>query len=160
MKTVEAAFGCTAGRQIPDSRGQPGGFAGNIARCGALWLVSAPGMDGVRCRFPGKPTDQEEALMKRGKKAARLGIDAIQEELANIEEEVTSLGKSLGGSASAEARAAMSSIRERLDRIAGEAGTMTRAGVGAVEHTVEENPFTSLAIAFGVGLVLALMVRR
>lgn len=98
--------------------------------------------------------------MKRGKKASRLSVDAIQDELANIESEITSLGKSLGGAASAEARAAMSSIRERLDRLAGDAGTMTRAGVDAVEETIEDNPFTSLAIAFGLGLVVAFMIRR
>ena len=98
--------------------------------------------------------------MKRGKKAMRLGADIIQDELANIESEITTLGKSLGGAASAEARAAISSIRERLDRIASDAGSMTRAGVGAVEETIEDNPFTSLAIAFGLGLALAFLVRR
>ena len=98
--------------------------------------------------------------MKRGKKATRSGVEAIQDELANIESEITSLSKSLGGAASAEARAAMSSIRERIDRLAGDAGTMTRAGVDAVEETIEDNPFTSLAIAFGLGLVLAFMIRR
>ena len=98
--------------------------------------------------------------MKRGKKATRSGVEAIQEELEKIESEITSLGKSLGGTASAEARAAMSSIRERIDRLAGDAGTMTRAGVDAVEETIEDNPFTSLAIAFGLGLVLAFMIRR
>ena len=98
--------------------------------------------------------------MKRGKKALNRGVDAIQEELASIESEVASLGRSLGGAASAEAKAALSSIRERLDRIAGDAGTMTRAGVDVVEETIEDNPFTSLAIAFGLGLVLAFMIRR
>jgi ElaB/YqjD/DUF883 family membrane-anchored ribosome-binding protein len=98
--------------------------------------------------------------MRRGKKPTRRGIDAIQDELANIESEVASLGKSLGGAASAEARAALSSIRERLDRIAGDAGSLTRAGVDAVEERIEDNPFTSLAIAFGLGLVLAFMIRR
>jgi ElaB/YqjD/DUF883 family membrane-anchored ribosome-binding protein len=98
--------------------------------------------------------------MKRGKKPMRSGVEAIQDELANIESEVAALGKSLGGAASAEAKAALSSIRERLDRIASDAGSMTRAGVDAVEDTIEDNPFTSLAIAFGLGLVLAFMIRR
>jgi len=37
---------------------------------------------------------------------------------------------------------------------------MTRAGVDAVEETVEDNPLTSLAIAFGVGVAVALLIRR
>jgi ElaB/YqjD/DUF883 family membrane-anchored ribosome-binding protein len=84
----------------------------------------------------------------------------IQDELARIEAEITSLGQSLGSAASAEARSALSSIRERLDRIAGSASGMTRAGVDAVEETVEDNPLTSLAIAFGVGVAVALLIRR
>ena len=54
----------------------------------------------------------------------------------------------------------MASIRERLDNIAGSAGTMARAGAGVVEDTVEDNPFTSLAVAFGLGLLVAFLVRR
>ena len=87
--------------------------------------------------------------MKRDKRAMRQGAGVIQDELARIEAEIASLGQSLGSTASSEARAALSSIRERLDRIAGSAGGMTRAGVDAVEETIEDNPFTSLAIAFG-----------
>ena len=98
--------------------------------------------------------------MKRGKRAMHQSAGVIQDELARIESEITSLGQSLGATASAEARSALSSIRERLDRIAGSASGMTRAGVDAVEETVEDNPLTSLAIAFGVGVAVALLIRR
>ena len=98
--------------------------------------------------------------MKRGKRAMSQSAGFIQDELARIEAEIASLGQSLGSTASAEARSALSSIRERLDRIAGSAGDMTRAGVDAVEETVEDNPLTSLAIAFGVGVAVALLIRR
>src|SRR5438552_11278145 len=99
-------------------------------------------------------------LMKRDKRATRQGTGVIQDELARIEAEIASLGQSLGSTASSEARAALSSIRERLDRIAGSAGGMTRAGVDAVESTIQDNPFTSLAREFGVGLAVALLIRR
>ena len=98
--------------------------------------------------------------MKRGKRAMRQSTSIIQDELARIESEIAALGQSLGSTASAEARSALSSIRERLDRIAGSASDMTRAGVDAVEETVEDNPLTSLAIAFGVGVAVALLIRR
>ena len=99
-------------------------------------------------------------LRKRGKRAMHQSAGVIQDELARIEAEIASLGQSLGSAASAEARSALSSIRERLDRIAGSASGMTRAGVDAVEETVEDNPLTSLAIAFGVGVAVALLIRR
>src|SRR5260221_8263637 len=107
------------------------------------------------------PADIEGTrLMKRGKRGMHQSAGVIQDELARIESEIASLGQSLGATASAEARSALSSIRERLDRIAGSAGGMTRAGVDAVEETVEDNPLTSLAIAFGVGVAVALLIRR
>ena len=98
--------------------------------------------------------------MRRGKRAMHQGASVIQDELARIEAEIASLGQSLGNTASSEARAALSSIRERLDRIAGSAGGITRAGVDAVEETIEDNPFTSLAIAFGIGVAVALLIKR
>src|SRR5215813_3197990 len=114
---------------------------------------------GVRPSCP-SPICGGMTAMRRGKKAVRQEADSIQDELASIRSEVASLGQSLGSAASAEARSALASIRERLDRIAGDAGGMARAGVGAVEETIEDNPFTSLAVAFGLGLAVAFLVRR
>ena len=66
--------------------------------------------------------------MKRDKRATRQGTGVIQDELARIEAEIASLGQSLGSTASSEARAALSSIRERLDRIAGLTRQRGRSG--------------------------------
>jgi ElaB/YqjD/DUF883 family membrane-anchored ribosome-binding protein len=54
----------------------------------------------------------------------------------------------------------INSIRARLDRIASDARSATRAGVGMMEDTIEENPVISVAVAFGLGVVLASMLRR
>lgn len=98
--------------------------------------------------------------MARRRKAARSGVESIQDELATVGADVASLGSTLGDVASAEARDTINSIRARLDRIASEAGRATRAGVGVIEDTIEERPFISMAVAMGVGLVLAAMLRR
>jgi ElaB/YqjD/DUF883 family membrane-anchored ribosome-binding protein len=98
--------------------------------------------------------------MARRKKAPRNGIETIQDELATIGADVTSLGSTLGDVASAEARDMIQSIRQRLDRMANDAGSATRAGVGMVQGTIEEKPFISIAVALGVGVVLASMLRR
>jgi ElaB/YqjD/DUF883 family membrane-anchored ribosome-binding protein len=98
--------------------------------------------------------------MTRRKKATRSGFESIQDELATIGADVASLGNALGEVASAEARDMIESIRQRLDRIANDAGSSTRAGVGMIRGTIEDKPFISVAIAFCLGVVLASMLRR
>ena len=98
--------------------------------------------------------------MARQKKASRNGVGAIQDELETIGADVTSLGNTLGDFASAEARGMIQSIRQRLDSIADNARSATRAGVGAVQDTIEEKPFISIAVALGAGFILASMLRR
>jgi ElaB/YqjD/DUF883 family membrane-anchored ribosome-binding protein len=98
--------------------------------------------------------------LARRKKAPRNGVETIQDELETIGADVTSLTSTLGDVASAEARAMIQSIRQRLDRIANDTGNATRAGVGIVQDTIEERPFVSIAVALGAGFILASMLRR
>jgi hypothetical protein len=63
--------------------------------------------------------------MARRKKAPRNGVEAIQDELETIGADVTSLGNTLGDVASVEARGMIQSIRQRLDRMADNAGSAT-----------------------------------
>lgn len=98
--------------------------------------------------------------MARRKKAPRSGVETIQDELETIGADVTSLSNTLGDVASAEARGMIQSIRQRLDRIADNAGNATRTGLGVVQDTIEEKPFISLAVALGAGFILASMLRR
>src|SRR5580765_2933810 len=106
------------------------------------------------------PENPNESATARRKKASRNGVEAIQDELETIGADVTSLGNTLGDVASAEARGMIQSIRQRLDRMADNAGSATRAGVGAMQDTIEERPFISMAVALGLGVVLASMLRR
>jgi ElaB/YqjD/DUF883 family membrane-anchored ribosome-binding protein len=96
--------------------------------------------------------------MKHRTNVARRSVDAVQKELAAIEEDAMSLARSLGDAASDEASAALKSIRKGVNRLAGESGILARTGVDAVEGTIEANPFVSVAIAFGVGALLAILL--
>jgi len=98
--------------------------------------------------------------MRQRRKARRSGLESIQDELATIGADVASLGNTLGEVASVETRDTINSIRARLDRIANDASNATRAGVGMMQDTIEERPFVSIAVALGVGIVLASMLRR
>lgn len=98
--------------------------------------------------------------MTRRKKTARSGLGSIQDELETLSADVTSLGNTLGDVASVEAREMIKSIRQRVDRIANDAGSATRAGMEIIRDTIEDKPFISVAAAFGLGIVLASMLRR
>jgi ElaB/YqjD/DUF883 family membrane-anchored ribosome-binding protein len=98
--------------------------------------------------------------LARRKKAPPNGVETIQDELETIGADVTSLANTLGDVASVEARAMIQSIRQRLGRIANDTGSATRAGVGKMQHTIEERPFVSIAVALGAGFILASMLRR
>jgi ElaB/YqjD/DUF883 family membrane-anchored ribosome-binding protein len=102
----------------------------------------------------------KESPMVRRRKAARSGVETMQDEIATIGADVASLGNTLGDVASAEARGMIQSIRQRLDRMADSVGSATRAGVGTVQDTIEEKPFISMVVALGAGFILASMLRR
>jgi ElaB/YqjD/DUF883 family membrane-anchored ribosome-binding protein len=99
-------------------------------------------------------------MTRRKKRAARSGLESIQDQLETLSADVTSLGNTLGDVASVEAREMIKSIRQRMDRIANDAGGATRAGVGMIQDTIEDKPFISVAVAFGLGVVFASMLRR
>jgi len=98
--------------------------------------------------------------LKRRKKTAHSSFEMIQDQLETIGADLTSLGNTLGEAASDEVRATIRSIQERLDRIASDAGNATRAGIGAIEDRIEASPITSVAVAFGLGALLASIMRR
>jgi ElaB/YqjD/DUF883 family membrane-anchored ribosome-binding protein len=98
--------------------------------------------------------------MKGRQRATRHRVHPIHEEVANIGDQVSSLGEKLGQDASEETQAAIRSIREALDRIADDARDLTRAGVGELRETIQENSFTGVVIGIGIGFMLAVMLRR
>jgi ElaB/YqjD/DUF883 family membrane-anchored ribosome-binding protein len=54
----------------------------------------------------------------------------------------------------------MESIRQRLDKIADNAGYATSAGVGTVRETIREKPLTSVVVGVALGFAVGLGMRR
>jgi ElaB/YqjD/DUF883 family membrane-anchored ribosome-binding protein len=98
--------------------------------------------------------------MRNRDKSTVANFESIKEELARIGDDLTSLGNTLGETASAETRATIDTIRGRLNNIASELGTLADAGVTTVKETIEENPIASVAIALGLGVFLGSALRR
>ena len=98
--------------------------------------------------------------MKQTRKAARKAASTIEDELAKIGHDLASLGAVLGETASAEASARLTSLRERVGKLADEASTWTDTSVGEVRDAISKHPLTSVAAAFGLGVLLAGALRR
>ena len=98
--------------------------------------------------------------MTRRRKTARSGLELIQDDLETLRADVASLANTLGDVASVEAQEMIKLIRQRVDRIADDAGSATRAGMEVARETIEDNPLISVAAAFGLGVVLTSMLRR
>ncbi len=99
--------------------------------------------------------------MKRTRKVARKASDSIQDDISAIAEDLTSLGKAVGETASAEVKATIKSLRQRCDSLAGHADSLLNEGIEDARGMIAENPFISVAVAFGLGFVVAgMLVRR
>ncbi len=97
----------------------------------------------------------------------RRDMDAIKDDLTSLKTDLVSAmrdlveaGKSEAGDAKAKIEEALHEKLERLNSAAhGVADRGRRVAQGA-QHFVEEKPFQSIAIAFGVGLLLGAVLRK
>jgi len=99
--------------------------------------------------------------MKRSRNHGRKSTASVEEEISKIKEDFAALGNALGESASAETTAALRSLRQRFDRVAENASTMTEDAIEGAQTTIADSPFIAIASAFGLGVVLsAVLLRR
>lgn len=93
-------------------------------------------------------------------KRTRRALASIQGDISNIRGDLASLGSALGENASAEAKATIKSLRRRFDSLAGDAASLPEEVVEDASNTIAENPFIAIGAAFGLGVVLAALLRR
>jgi ElaB/YqjD/DUF883 family membrane-anchored ribosome-binding protein len=98
--------------------------------------------------------------MRRTRKVSRKAPASIQHEMSKIADDLSSLASTLGETASAEARATIGSLRDRFEGLKDYAGSMTDDVLEGAESSITENPFVAVAAAFGVGLILSLLLQR
>jgi ElaB/YqjD/DUF883 family membrane-anchored ribosome-binding protein len=97
----------------------------------------------------------------------RRDIDAIKDDILDLKTDMVAamrdlmeVGKSEASDRKAEIEEA---VRARLDRLSSAASAVARRGRRAAEsaqHFVEEKPFQSLAVAFGIGILLGAALRK
>jgi ElaB/YqjD/DUF883 family membrane-anchored ribosome-binding protein len=98
-------------------------------------------------------------------------FDTLKAGLDTLRKDISTLVSSFGDSATDEvktrgrrARAAVGRVSDRAgevwDDATNEAGRRGRAGVAAVEQQIEERPFVSVLVAFGIGLLIGKLIDR
>lgn len=94
-------------------------------------------------------------------------IDALKGDLTAVRNDLQTLLKSVaddqreyGHETVQRIQDTVNEARGEINRLAREAGARGREGVTAVEHQIEERPFTSVIAAFGIGIVIGKLLDR
>ena len=98
-------------------------------------------------------------------------FDALKAGVDTLRKDISSLVSSFGDSATDEvrtrgrrARAAVGPVTDRAgevwDDATNEASRRGREGVAALEQRIEERPFISVLVAFGIGMVIGRLINR
>jgi len=98
-------------------------------------------------------------------------IDAVKDDVGALRSDIEKLVKTLSDDATSRSQQAMNAAKEAAAEYAAAAKDTaaeyasaakekTKEGVAVTEKKIEENPFTSVAAAFGVGLVLGRIMSK
>ena len=98
-------------------------------------------------------------------------LDTLKAGLDTLRKDISSLVSSFGDASTDEvrtrgrrARAAVGRVTDRASEVwddaTNEATRRGREGVAAVEHQIEERPFISLLVAFGIGVLIGKLIDR
>jgi ElaB/YqjD/DUF883 family membrane-anchored ribosome-binding protein len=81
-------------------------------------------------------------------------VEDVKDDLTSLRKDVDKLLKALGHDAESFANEALDESRKRVKIMAKNAQKRGIEGLDAAEAQIEANPFTSIATAFGVGLIV------
>lgn len=87
-------------------------------------------------------------------------IEALKDAVARLTESLKARGADEAEGLGAKAGAAARNARERVETMAEDAAARGRQAVDDVGMRVREHPLQSLLLAFGLGVLIALLTRR
>ena len=87
-------------------------------------------------------------------------VQAIKDDVAGLRKDLQTLIKTVADDQKAHGKEALDKARAEVNRLASEARAKGREGVHALETQIEERPFTSVLVAFGIGLILGKLLDR
>ena len=92
-------------------------------------------------------------------KALKSDIAALRGDLSSLAEDVAGLNKNIGRAAKSQFDEQVDMIGEMCSETADEAAKVARKQVEHARESVQQHPLTSLATAFGLGLIIARFMR-
>jgi ElaB/YqjD/DUF883 family membrane-anchored ribosome-binding protein len=87
-------------------------------------------------------------------------FDTVKDDLAKLRADVANLTAALKGMTAEAVHEQVGTIRDRLDRLTGDARHQGRQTLDELTDTIEERPLTSILVAFGAGIVLGRLLDR
>jgi|SRR5690554_642666 len=87
-------------------------------------------------------------------------LNTLRSDVRKLTEDLTRAAQTGASAASEEAQAELRRLRSDLDDLYHRARSKGQASLESVEEHVERNPLASLAVAFGVGLLLGKLLDR
>jgi ElaB/YqjD/DUF883 family membrane-anchored ribosome-binding protein len=94
-------------------------------------------------------------------------FDTLRADIGKLREDLASLTKHMRATAEDRLHAAEQTAREyaheageRVGEAAARGRARAREGANAVENQIEEHPFTSVTMAFGIGLLIGRLMSR
>jgi ElaB/YqjD/DUF883 family membrane-anchored ribosome-binding protein len=101
---------------------------------------------------------------KETSKAASAGAKDIQEDLEALRDDVTRLTQQLAGVLAAKGNKAWSSAKDNVEGVISNAqdavGEVGDSVVDAIDESLKKRPYTTLAIAAGIGFLFGALWRR
>jgi len=92
--------------------------------------------------------------------AIRADLQRLREDLGKLAETVTRVAESEAAHASERLKAAGGRVLSEAERRAAQLRDGAAAGATAAGRQVEEHPFASIAVAFGVGMLVSRLLQR
>ena len=90
----------------------------------------------------------------------RRRTDSLEDAISRISDNVSALSELMGETASEEAKTSVRALRRRLDNLADESDGLVTQGLQESRGTIAENPLLAVSGAFGLGVVVAALLRR
>lgn len=87
-------------------------------------------------------------------------VQAIKDDIAGLRKDLQALVKTVADDQKTHGKEALDKARAEVNRLAGQARAKGSEGISAIETHIEERPFTSVLMAFGIGLVLGKILDR
>ena len=100
------------------------------------------------------------ATVKTSEPDLKADVDALRADLDALRGDLGQILGTLKVKTTNRAESELDAMRSRIERLAGDVQSSGRETARKVEEQIEERPFTSIAMAFAVGLMLGRLFDR